>query len=74
MPTPAHSRRLPARLSGTSPEQVAVDATGMFADVPSAADNDVGAFTINGTNGALTTILGSPFTAGTQPSGVLTVS
>jgi 6-phosphogluconolactonase len=45
----------------------------MFAYVPSAADNDVGAFTINGTNGALTTILGSPFTAGTQPSGVLTV-
>jgi len=45
----------------------------MFAYVPSAADNDVGAFTINGTNGVLTTILGSPFTSGTQPSGVLTV-
>lgn len=59
--------------TGTSPEQVAVDATGKFAYVPSASDNDVWAFTINGTNGALATISGSPFTAGTQPSGVVTV-
>ncbi len=59
--------------AGSYPWQVAIDPTGKFAYVANAgvsSSGNVSAYTINASSGALTQVKGSPFAAGTSPSGV----
>ena len=49
---------------------MAIDPTGMFAYVANVDSNDISAYAINASSGALTQVQGSPFEAGTEPSGV----
>lgn len=56
--------------AGSNPSSVTVDPSGRFAYVANSGSNDVSAYTINATNGALTAVTGSPFTAGTGPSSI----
>jgi DNA-binding beta-propeller fold protein YncE len=49
---------------------VTVDPRGQFAYVANASSNNVSAYTINGTTGALTPIPGSPFPTGLNPYSV----
>jgi DNA-binding beta-propeller fold protein YncE len=46
---------------------VAIDPTGTFSYVPNYNSNNVSAFTINASSGALTQVQGSPFAAGSNP-------
>ena len=59
--------------TGTTPQgvtNVAFDPTGKFAYVTNANSNNVSAYTINATSGALTPVAGSPFATGNNPSAV----
>jgi 6-phosphogluconolactonase (cycloisomerase 2 family) len=59
--------------AGGSPDEVTVDPLGRFvytANDGSIGPSGVGAFSINQNTGVLTTITGSPFSAGNSPSGV----
>ena len=51
----------------SAPLSANVDVTGRFAYVVNHGSNDVSAYVINSTTGALTAVAGSPFRAGTQP-------
>lgn len=51
-------------------DQVAVDPSGKFAYVTNSSSNNVSAYTINPSTGALTLVPGSPFVAGSFPFGV----
>jgi hypothetical protein len=53
---------------------VAVSANGQFAYVANQFSNDVSAYTINATTGALTPVPGSPFAAGAFPVSVTTTA
>ena len=55
--------------AGTVPSSVIVDPSGKFAYVANVLSNDVSAYTINATTGALTSI-GAPVAAGTNPLSV----
>jgi 6-phosphogluconolactonase (cycloisomerase 2 family) len=59
--------------AGTGPTAMAVDPTGKFAyaaNTGTSSGGNVSAYTIDATTGALTAVKGSPFSAGTEPSGV----
>ena len=56
--------------SGNSPSGAAVTRDGNFLYVTNEGDNNVSAYSINSTTGALTPVSGSPFKAGTSPIGV----
>jgi 6-phosphogluconolactonase len=60
-------------LLGTAqtPRAVAIDPSGTFLYVANAGTNNVSAFSITSSTGQLTTITGSPFSAGTEPVFVL---
>jgi 6-phosphogluconolactonase (cycloisomerase 2 family) len=60
-----HERRACA---GANPSAVTIDPSGQFAYVPNAGSNNVSAYAINGTTGALTAVAGSPFAAGSDPT------
>ncbi len=55
--------------AGTGPNAVAVDPAGRFLDVTNQGSNNVSAFSINATTGALTSA-GAPFAAGTGPQSI----
>jgi 6-phosphogluconolactonase (cycloisomerase 2 family) len=55
-------------VAGTSPRSVTVDPSGKFAYVTNQTSNDVSAYTINSTTGALTSV--GVFAAGTLPLSV----
>jgi 6-phosphogluconolactonase (cycloisomerase 2 family) len=58
----------------TSPQSIAVDLSGRFVYVANGTTNNVSAFAINQTTGVLsTTVAGSPFPAGLNPSAITTV-
>ena len=59
--------------SPSSPVSITVDSTGKFAYVANAGSNNVSGYTINSSTGALTSISGSPFTAGSGPYSIITV-
>jgi 6-phosphogluconolactonase (cycloisomerase 2 family) len=55
-------------LAGSSHNRsIAVDPSQRFVYAPNGNDNDIWAFTVNETTGALTAVSGSPFPAGTVP-------
>ncbi len=56
--------------AGTTPFAVTVDPTDRFVYVANRDSNNVSAFTINFSTGALTPVTGSPFAAGTGPFSV----
>ena len=59
--------------AGTGPTAMAVDPTGKFAyaaNTGTSSAGNVSAYTIDATTGALTAVKRSPFSAGTEPSGV----
>ena len=56
--------------AGTTPQFVTVDPTGKFAYVVNQTTDNISAFTINATSGALLPITGSPFPTGTTPMSV----
>jgi 6-phosphogluconolactonase (cycloisomerase 2 family) len=51
---------------------VTVDSTGEFVYVVNFNSNNVSAYTIDASTGALTPVVGSPFAAGQEPSGIST--
>jgi probable HAF family extracellular repeat protein len=53
--------------TGSAPSSVTVDPLGMFVYVTNKNSNNVSAYTINSTTGALTSITGSPFSTGQSP-------
>ena len=57
--------------AGSGPFSVSVDPSGKFAYVANSGSNDVSAYTINATTGALTPI-GAVVAAGTGPRSVTT--
>jgi 6-phosphogluconolactonase (cycloisomerase 2 family) len=59
---------------GTQPDSIQVDPSGRFAYVANQGSNNVSAFVINGTTGALTPVPGTPFAAGVGPSSVAIAS
>jgi len=63
--------RLDSALGATS---LTVHASGQFVYVTNSRSNDVSAFAINGTNGALAPVPGSPFPAGSNPLAVTTTA
>jgi 6-phosphogluconolactonase len=56
--------------TGKDPLSVTVDPSGKFAYIANSGDNNVSAYTINATTGALTAVTDSPFEAGTGPRSV----
>jgi 6-phosphogluconolactonase len=56
--------------AGSSSTALAVDALGSFVFVVDPALNNVSAFAINATSGALSTVTGSPFPTGAMPKGL----
>jgi len=56
------------------PFSVAVSSDGQFAYVANDADNNVSAYTIDATTGALTLVPDSPFAAGRFPTSVTTTA
>lgn len=60
--------------TGSSPESIAVDPSGKFAYVGNTGGNNISAYTIDGTTGALAPIAGSPFAAGVRPASVAIAS
>ena len=56
------------------PRSVTVDAYGKFAYVANYVTNNISAYTINPTTGALTAVAGSPFAARTNPISVTTAA
>jgi DNA-binding beta-propeller fold protein YncE len=52
---------------GCGTDDATVDLRGSFLYVANGGSNDVSVFSINGANGALTEMSGSPFAAGTVP-------
>jgi hypothetical protein len=60
--------------TGTNPFAIAIDPTGQFAYVANEGSNNVSAYTIDSTTGALSPMAGSPFAAGTGPSSVAIAS
>lgn len=61
-------------LSSAAPSQVAVDLFGKFVFVTLTATNQVAAFSIDQSSGALTPVPGSPFAAGSNPIGIATTN
>lgn len=57
-------------LTRFAPLSVAVDGLGKFAYTTSSGEANVSAYAINGSNGALSPIAGSPFASGAYPSWV----
>jgi 6-phosphogluconolactonase (cycloisomerase 2 family) len=51
---------------------VTVSPNGSFLYVANGGSNNVSAFTINSSTGVLAAVAGSPFSAGTTPSGIAT--
>ena len=60
--------------AGDQPFSLSTDAAGKFVYVANAVSNDISVFAINASTGGLTAISGSPFSAGTTPRGLVTVS
>lgn len=48
-----------------------IDPTGRFVYVPNVGSNNISAYAIDASNGALTQVKGSPFAAGLNPRGVM---
>jgi 6-phosphogluconolactonase len=57
--------------TGTQPSSITVDESGKFAYVANDVSNDVSAYTIDSTTGALTALVASPFAAGSNPTAVI---
>src|SRR5262249_34504560 len=57
--------------AGTGPQSVTIDPSGKFAYVANNASNNISAYTIDPSSGALTALPSSPFAAGTGPSFVV---
>ncbi len=57
----------PAVAAGTTPSGVAVSPSGAFVFVTNSGSNDVDAYTLAASTGALTPVTGNPFPASTQP-------
>ncbi|MGA8534083.1 MAG: beta-propeller fold lactonase family protein [Candidatus Tumulicola sp.] len=73
--TPPDSRALPVGSSGASraiahPGGRVPEGSVQFAYVANFGSNDVSAFSVDATSGALTPVAGSPFKAGTAPYGI----
>jgi hypothetical protein len=60
--------------TGSLPESIAIDPSGKFAYVGNMHSNNISAYTIDGTTGALAPIVGSPFASGVGPSSVAIAS
>jgi 6-phosphogluconolactonase len=60
--------------AGNQPFSLSTDAAGKFIYVANAGSNDISAFATNASTGGLTAISGSPFSAGTTPRALVTVS
>ena len=58
--------------AGTEPSSVAVDSQSKFVYAANDGSNNISAYAINATTGALTQVAGSPFGAGDEPAGVST--
>jgi DNA-binding beta-propeller fold protein YncE len=58
--------------AGTGPVGVAVDAKGKFVYEANAQSNNIYAYTIDASTGALTPLAGSPFAAGDNPEIIVT--
>ena len=56
--------------AGTGPANMAVDPAAKFAYVPNIGSNNVSAYAIDATSGALTPVTGSPFSTGRGPFAV----
>jgi len=56
--------------TGTHPSAVTVDTLDKFVYVANQGSNNISAFALDATTGALTVVAGSPFAAGTEPSSV----
>ena len=56
--------------AGSAPDAVAVDPSGRFAYVANYGSDNISAYAINPTTGALTPVSGSPFAAGDGPTAV----
>jgi 6-phosphogluconolactonase (cycloisomerase 2 family) len=64
----------PSLASATSPQSIAVDLSGRFVYVANGSPNNkVSAFAIDQTTGSLSSVSGSPFAAGLNPSAITTV-
>ena len=60
--------------AGDQPFSLSTDAAGKFIYVANAGSNDISVFAINASTGGLTATSGSPFSAGTTPRALVTVS
>jgi 6-phosphogluconolactonase len=60
--------------ASANPSQIVVDSSGMFVFVTLTDTNQVAAFLINQSTGALTPVSGSPFSAGGGPIGMATLN
>jgi 6-phosphogluconolactonase len=60
--------------AGNQPFSLSTDAAGKFMYVANAGSNDISVFAINASTGGLSAISGSPFSAGTTPRALVTVS
>ncbi|HTD25023.1 MAG TPA: beta-propeller fold lactonase family protein [Terriglobales bacterium] len=57
--------------TGNAPQSLAVDPSGNFLVVADSGTNDISVFSIDQASGALTSVAGSPFAAGTKPVSVV---
>jgi 6-phosphogluconolactonase len=60
--------------TGGSPQSIVIEPSGQFAYVANVSTNNVSAYSINATTGALSAVPGSPFTAGVGPMSVAVAS
>ncbi|MGC9237930.1 MAG: beta-propeller fold lactonase family protein, partial [Thiomonas sp.] len=67
----AHTGRRQSVCRRKHPYSVTVTPAGTFAYVANAGSNNVSAYSINATTGALTPVAGSPFAAGNLPLSVV---
>lgn len=74
--TPVAGSPFPAVSGSTNtyPYQLAVDSSGKFLYVDLMFSNQIAAFSIDSTTGALTAVPGSPFSTGTMPTALATAS
>ncbi len=60
----------PAFPAGTSPSGIAIDSTGSYVYVSNSGSNNVSAYAITPSTGALTQLASSPYSAGTTPNSI----
>jgi 6-phosphogluconolactonase len=65
---------IPGYVGNTQPSAIVVDSTGSFVFTALTATNQIAAFKITAQSGALTPVVGSPFSSGTRPLSLATVN